>query len=391
VLNIEYGVFREGTYFGFDVEALDAILGRSDWDKEILVVNGRQVVVWRNGHGRYEPRVAAKKGDWSAGDTIEFSNAYCPQSDEEEDDCSIDVLSVDHKFGPSVVGKYFNFDKDALDTILGRSDWSNERLGTDKGTVVVWRNPNGGSVGDAHGRFDKLAKKGDWSVGDEITFLDCSTNEIEPEPESKAKQGEICKDGGIVNGETFSFERECEEGLVCTPKTDFIEIVGAVPHTCELPIKPCLGCFTDYDDLDSVQETVDGISDKIFALFKARSKIPVENGARLTVVSAQSQVVAGTNFRVTLNVGSQENVIIQYFVALPYANPDQVPSNIQLIDEGHQYEAKAGELCRDGGVEKGYLFERNCEKGLVCLPKKGVVAIGGEVPYTCQFLDLFYD
>merc|ERR1712039_30721 len=342
-----------------------------------------------------------------------------------------------------------------------------------------------GSVGDAHGRLDKSAKKGDWSVGDEITFLDCSTNEIEPEPEpcmgcytdyddldsvqetvdgisseifslflaksvsiefdaaitvvsaqmqavagsnyrvtlnigsrsnvviqyyvalpyanpnqvpshlqllnegqqSKAEQGETCKDGGILNGETFSFERECEEGLVCTPKTDFVKIVGEVPHTCQVPIKPCVGCFTDYDDLDSVQDTVDGISDKIFALLKARSNIPLENGARLTVVSAQSQVVAGTNFRVTLNVGSQENVIIQYFVALPYANPDQVPSNIQLIDEGHQYEANAGELCKDGGVEKGYLFERNCEKGLVCLPQKGVVAIGGEVPHTCQSSD----
>merc|ERR1712244_159579 len=167
---------------------------------------------------------------------------------------------------------------------------------TDKGTVVVWRVPNGGSVGDAHGRFDRSAKKGDWSVGDEITFLDCSTNEIEPEP--------------------------------------------------------CMGCYTDYDDLDFVQETVDGSSDKIFALFKARSKIPVENGARLTVVSAQSQVVAGTNFRVTLNVGSQLNVIIQYFVGLK----ENVPSDIQLIDEGHQYEAKAGEICRDGGVEKGFLF-----------------------------------
>merc|ERR1712244_21466 len=198
---------------------------------------------------------------------------------------------------------------------------------TDKGTVVVWRVPNGGSVGDAHGRFDRSAKKGDWSVGDEITFLDCSTNEIEPEP--------------------------------------------------------CMGCYTDYDDLDSVQETWDGISDKIFALFKARSKIPVENGARLTVVSARSQLVAGTNFRVTLNVGSQENVIIQYFIGLK----ENVPTNIQLIDEGHQYKAKQGELCKDGGVEKGYLFERNCEKGLVCLPKKGVVAIGGEVPYTCQSSD----
>merc|ERR1719461_1421465 len=200
VVSIEHGAFKEGTYFGFDVEELDAILERSDWSHERFNVNGRQIVVWANGYGRYEPRDAAKKGDWSVGDTIEFSSRYCPQSDEEEDDCSIEVRSVDHEFGPSVVGKYFNFDKDELDTILGRSDWSNERLDTDKGTVVVWRNPNGGSVGDAHGRFDKSAKAYDWSVGDEITFLDCSTNEIEPEPESKAKQGEICKDGGIVNG-----------------------------------------------------------------------------------------------------------------------------------------------------------------------------------------------
>jgi len=88
-------------------------------------------------------------------------------------DCSIDVLSVDHKFGPSVMGKYFNFDKSVLDMILGRTDWSNERFDVDKGTVVVWRNPNGGSVGDAHGRFDTSAKAYDWEVGDKITFLDC--------------------------------------------------------------------------------------------------------------------------------------------------------------------------------------------------------------------------
>merc|ERR1719461_1852295 len=115
--------------------------------------------------------------------------------------------------------------------ILGWTDWSNERLDTDKGTVVVWRVPNGGSVGDAHGRFDRSAKKGDWSVGDEITFLDCSTNDIEPEP---------------------------------------------------IPI-PCKGCFADYDDVDSVQETVDGISSEIFSLFLAQS-VSIEFGAAITVV-----------------------------------------------------------------------------------------------------------
>merc|ERR1712156_717875 len=113
------------------------------------------------------------------------------------------------------------------DTILGRSDWSNERLGTDKGTVVVWRNPNGGSVGDAHGRLDKSAKKGDWSVGTKITFKDCSTNEIEPE----AKAGEICRDGGVEKG--FLFERNCEKGLVCLPKKGVVAIGGEVPYTCQ--------------------------------------------------------------------------------------------------------------------------------------------------------------
>merc|ERR1712048_228810 len=88
--------------------------------------------------------------------------------------CDLDVLSVDHKSG--VEGKYFNFDKKQLDEILGRTDWSNERLEVSNGKeVVVWRNPNGGSKGDAPGRWDPYgsAKENDWSVGDQVTFADC--------------------------------------------------------------------------------------------------------------------------------------------------------------------------------------------------------------------------
>merc|ERR1712048_184826 len=69
-----------------------------------------------------------------------------------------------------------NFDITALDAILGRTTWHGEKLkvGNDK-TVVVWRNPNGGSKGDAHGRYDPFgtAKDGDWAVGDKMTFADC--------------------------------------------------------------------------------------------------------------------------------------------------------------------------------------------------------------------------
>merc|ERR1712157_118270 len=50
---------------------------------------------------------------------------------------------------------------------------------------------------------------------------------------------------------------------------------------------------------------------------------------------------------------------------------------VDQVSDDEENGAKAGELCKDGGVEKG----------LVCLPKKGVVAIGGEVPYTCQSSD----
>merc|ERR1712039_302016 len=43
------------------------------------------------------------------------------------------------------------------------------------GKLVVWRNPNGGSKGDAHGRKDpsQTAKANDWSVGDKIKIKDC--------------------------------------------------------------------------------------------------------------------------------------------------------------------------------------------------------------------------
>merc|ERR1712129_113403 len=87
--------------------------------------------------------------------------------EEDDDECSVPVLSVDHKSGAK--GKYFNFDKNALDAALGRQDWSGERLTLRDGMkVAVWRSANGGSVGDAHGRKDDSAKEGDWSTGDKL-------------------------------------------------------------------------------------------------------------------------------------------------------------------------------------------------------------------------------
>merc|ERR1711933_176088 len=102
--------------------------------------------------------------------------------------CDLDVLSVDHKSG--VDGKYFNFDKKQLDEILGRNDWSNERLEIGNGMkLVVWRNPNGGSKGDAHGRKDpyQTAKANDWSVGDRIKLKNCGGKPHNLSPARKPK------------------------------------------------------------------------------------------------------------------------------------------------------------------------------------------------------------
>jgi len=166
------GMNRNGAYFNFDYKQVDALLGRTDWHNEKFDANGRKIVLWRDpkihgGSGRYDPYESRRNGDWKTGDTIQLEGVCSRQ-------CTIDVLSTDHRHTNG--GKYFNFDITALDAILGRTTWHGEKLkvGNDK-TVIVWRNPNGGSKGDAHGRYDPFstAKDGDWAVGDQITFADC--------------------------------------------------------------------------------------------------------------------------------------------------------------------------------------------------------------------------
>ena len=52
---------------------------------------------------------------------------------------------------------------------------------------------------------------------------------------------------------------------------------------------------------------------------------------------------------------------------------------------------KVGDLCKIGGVETEQLTDaaklvetKECPVGSSCLPKPGVMGIGGEVPHTCQ-------
>ncbi len=90
---------------------------------------------------------------------------------------SFTVLSNDHASGNT--GVYFNFDARTVSTALGRSDWHchvattlNGRTGV-VAPAVFWKNANGGSVGDSHGRYEPAsnATANDWQGGDQVFVL----------------------------------------------------------------------------------------------------------------------------------------------------------------------------------------------------------------------------
>lgn len=90
---------------------------------------------------------------------------------------SIRVLSVDHAQGAA--GQYFNFDVADLDSKLGNQDWHNNNFtiinlrSGEIGAAVLWRDSNGGSVGDGHGRFaDSQADQ--WQLNDTALILSFS-------------------------------------------------------------------------------------------------------------------------------------------------------------------------------------------------------------------------
>eukprot|EP00488_Nonionellina_sp_1-RS-2012_P000442 TRINITY_DN111_c0_g1_i2.p1 TRINITY_DN111_c0_g1~~TRINITY_DN111_c0_g1_i2.p1 ORF type:complete len:218 (-),score=71.86 TRINITY_DN111_c0_g1_i2:82-735(-) len=94
-----------------------------------------------------------------------------------------------------------------------------------------------------------------------------------------------------------------------------------------------MGSYERVDDLEQVESDVARIYDDIHGLLNNEG-LSVSDDDSMMVVSAQSQVVAGTNYRVTLNIGSHTGVIIQYFVDLPVNDEEQMPHNLKLIDSG---------------------------------------------------------
>lgn len=110
------------------------------------------------------------------------------------------------------------------------------------------------------------------------------------------------------------------------------------------------GGYSDYTDLSQVSTELDKVRSDIHSLLIANS-MDVADDDNIVVLSAQSQVVAGTNFMVHINIGSYTNVILSYFIALPSTDADQIPSNLQLIDAGMKRVGSYSDIADLGEVQ----------------------------------------
>lgn len=204
-----FGPSYIGQYFNFNLTEVSCVLGgrlsqASDtWKVFYSGTNQiRDVVMWPNpnggsigdGHGRKSSNPAP--GDWQTGQRIAFVDTHvlcqCPNIDNFE--CSFEILSNDHSFGPSFIGQYFNYNITEVECILGQdlpttSYYQVFYSGTDEiRDVVMWSKPNGGSIGDGHGRINPYsnADPNDWQTGEMIAFYNenvtCCKSPVLPQP-----------------------------------------------------------------------------------------------------------------------------------------------------------------------------------------------------------------
>jgi len=171
-----FGAHVLGQYFNFfSDEATQEFVGT-----RFVITNERsgavgKVVVWSgvnggsrgNAHGRFDSDpISPRPGQFQVGDVLTIH--CCP---------TITVTSVDHAFGTRVLGQYFNFFSDeATQEFVGtRFVITNRRNGA-VGKVVVWPGMNGGSLGNAHGRYDSnpiSPGPGQFQVGD-VLVVHCN-------------------------------------------------------------------------------------------------------------------------------------------------------------------------------------------------------------------------
>jgi len=92
---------------------------------------------------------------------------------------------------------------------------------------------------------------------------------------------------------------------------------------------------TDADDLAAIQELLDGVRQEVIALVNEYGCDECSVNDTFSVFAAQSQVVAGTNYRVLLGIGDfpdSQEFKLQFFVPLPINGVDQKPQLFQVLD-----------------------------------------------------------
>ena len=120
--------------------------------------------------------------------------------------CPFNVLSIDHNSG--INGKYFNFDIEIVNNILGNTFETGNYMIFNKRTKSIrltrmWSYENGGSNGDGHGRYHPLsiAQQGDWQQNDILHFATLESKYFEctdwPAPSSQGSNR--CNDGNAIN------------------------------------------------------------------------------------------------------------------------------------------------------------------------------------------------
>merc|ERR1711972_1304579 len=99
-------------------------------------------------------------------------------------------------------------------------DLSNERLKVSNGKeVMVWRNPNGGSKGDAHGRWDEDPKPFQFWIGQKVTFVDAHCAAVDCADNYFSQNGDVAGWGevdGAGNGQRVGNCDECAK--LCTAR-----------------------------------------------------------------------------------------------------------------------------------------------------------------------------
>jgi len=175
----KHGPREKGMYFHFAREAVVGLDEKATMKGSL--VNSRTgekgaVVLWGNAnggssgdaHGRFDPLSARRFGQFQVGDVLRFTRRR--KSSHE-----ITVLADDHAHGPAETGMYFHFSRADVE-VLGKSQSlqgkvTNDRTG-ESGEAILWARANGGSEGDAHGRFHPPSKRrvGQFQRGDVLQF-----------------------------------------------------------------------------------------------------------------------------------------------------------------------------------------------------------------------------